>query len=582
MCHGMSLPYSRRESLPEDLIQHIVETHFPLKCNKCTKIFETVADLEQIGKCCIITSQPEEATQATRTIVQPSVSRKRHLPPPEITVNTAAAPSPTKTKLRWQQMSMDSIFKAAVKREGQQQQQETEETVPTSAPVTATNDALTPLTELNLRWRRKSKDFNIKAGEDQETMQHQQQKVSVVTRSTSTPVPMQNSISDSINSLQYSSIRYSSSSDNDFSPPPTISQKLPPPPPMPTPKSAKKCLSQSKKLPVQTPLRQVMAKSIQKAIVTHGHYKNLNLQQRKMSFDSSTSSNERTVSLMKLNDSRPLDLRTSPALKRELFDIEEVNQGCKKMTAITEDVAGGSGSNVDFKYEEIQVIYQTEKSSIVTNYRSCYSESVTPKVSGNNLLKKTISFESPAMLERTPAYLIPSRSSQRNCSQNDHDQDDNNNSMDTTVFYTPKSTPARPALLRRMSTPELTSLKQREQQVVAPKPNFWKYMTSVVGNFVGGGGGGKAKTEESTASSSSSSLDYENKWTAALQNPLRAAAEYFVKTTTTTVTTKMDDESRAQKRRHSDDVPITSPPPTSYKRRRIQGRKPIRRLLNDN
>ncbi|KAG5680925.1 hypothetical protein PVAND_010401 [Polypedilum vanderplanki] len=529
MCHGLSLLYNPNEKLSEDLLDHIVQNHFPLKCDKCLKVFETVSDIEKIGKCC--KQPPPELVHEQKEEIIQRIPRKR---PPELKIDNYD------------------------------------------------DDVLTPLTKINLHWHRKSKEFSLLKSIEETEMKQQ---TTAVIRSTSTPVLLHNSGSDATSSLQFSSIRYSSSScENDLSPPSNNQQQAPT---IPTPKSIKKNMSQNKKLHVQnTPLRQIMTKSIQKAIATHGHYQNMNLQQRKMSFDSSSSSNERTVSLMKLNESndlQPLDLRTSPALKRRQSHESEIIH--KKIEVQTMDKKliddSKSNTNVEIKIEEIQeiqVIYQTEKSSLVTNYRSCYSESTTPKIIGNNLLKKTISFESPKTHEKTPSFLIPMRTSKRSYS---HDDDRNHNrSIDDTVFYTPKSTPSRSIIERRLSTPEISSQKATITTKKAPALNLWKYMTSVVGNLVtGGSGAAKEKDLEETTNSLTPPSENESKWTTVLQKPLKAAAEYFVRSSSSTLDDEDDDYLRAQKRRHSDDTkpgPSSSiaasavSPIPSFKRRRIQ------------
>jgi hypothetical protein len=487
MCHGMSLPYNINEKLPEDLMQHIVANHFPLKCNKCLTVFETVEDIGKIGKCCPPKS-PEPESKPVET-------------------------DPVESEKAASKMSLPNVKVAHEE-----------------------DDVLNPLTKINLHWRRKSMEFSLKSGDDGV-------KKAKIIRSTSTPVPLplQNA---SYDSLQYSSIHYSGSHD-DISPPPSNYKPLP----MPTPKSVKLSASQGKnrqKLQSQiTPLRQIMTKSIQKAIATHGHYKNLNIQQRRMSFDSSTSSNEKTSSVLKMHDSiSALDLRTSPALRR---DVEE-SRVAVPQSACTMQTIEEAPPNVvkEFKYQEIKVTVRTcddGRGSIVTNYESCHSELTTPRTSSNNMLKKTISFESPAVSEQTPAFLMPRRASKRSISES--------NDANETVYFTPKSTPSRSPLTRHISPSELiVALKDPMPPPPPPPPP-------------------------------SRSLNLWAKWRDMFQKPLIAAAEYILKANGMNET---NDESRAPKRRHSnsDDVKheqqlaamATSPP--TIKRRRIQGRKPIR------
>lgn len=554
MCHGLPLPYKTGEKIADDLGQHIVEFHMPLKCNKCETIFETLADVEQIGKCCIAEDHGKEVPEIKE---------------PETPVVEADN----------DQMKTDFNCNE--------------------------NDVLSPLTKINLHWRRKSKEFSIKIEEGV--------KSTICKRTTSTPVLIQSATIDSITSIHLSSIKYiSSASDSDFSPP--LTQKpassfqapQPPPPPAPTPMQTAKRNStnapQSKKKFQNTPLRQVMTKSIQKAIATHGHYKNFNLQQRKMTFDSSSSSNERTVSRLMINESNaPLDLRTSPAIRRGSDELGGQEILAKKVDrdSFETDFQEIAAENVqrnsfdaefqEIKIEEIQVIYRTNEthdngessSSVLTNYKSCYSDTATPKVPCGNMLKKTISFETPPTIEKTPSYLLPRRTNKRlhpdshdpnKINNNNNDYDENE---DDDVFYTPKSTPvpSKTMNMRCISSPDSSREDLFERAKAMPSTKIWNYMASVVGSFVGGGKRGNNEERH-----------IEKKWTNAIPNPIKAAVEYFGKHHE-----KVQDI-RSQKRRHSSSenaahggIPVanTISSPPIFKRRRIQGRKPIKRLQNE-
>ncbi|KAL7035583.1 hypothetical protein ACKWTF_008456 [Chironomus riparius] len=505
ICRGEQFPIKINEMLSSELIQHISEEHLPLKCDKCTKVFDNINDFQMIGKCC--SNKSLEDSPMLEAISE----------------------------------NMGEYVETSGKRK---------------LDDNGNEKALTPLSKINLRWRRKSKEFLHKSDDShikiEEPIPQQQLK-----RQTSTP--LQHTF-DSLSSTQFSSINcMSSSSETDMSPP--LMPQKPPSLVILSPKSKKKSnspLSKSRpKFSVQnTPLRQVMTKSIQRAMATHGHYK-YQLQQRKMSFDSSSSSNEPTISLMKLQvdaeDSmvQPLDLRLSPALRR---NEENVNENVR-------EVKSENISHV--AYEEIQVILRRSESdsSSLTSYKSCYSDNGTPKGSSSSILKKTISFENFGNVEKSPAYLVPK-------SFNNDDNDD-----DSDIFYTPRTTP-----MRRVKSLDSSDVKPLKNQ--NPSSNIWNFVTSVMGSLVTGVKNEPKCTEKNN-----------KKWGFNFDMPLKAAANYFTKHSESI--DKSDSEiDEEEEEIHSQKRPraiVTSPnedtennvasvkSPTC-KRRKIQGRKPIERM----
>lgn len=232
-----------------------------------------------------------------------------------------------------------------------------------------------------------------------------------------------------------------------------------------------------------------MTKSIQRAIATHGHYKNIGIQQRRMTFDSTSSSYEQTVSLMKLQvesfenqshgneSSQPLDLRMSPALRR---DPKTLKLAPKPQTEI-------------MQIEAVNIVLRRceSDSSIVTNYQSCISEGIaTPKVSvAGNTLKKTISFETPSTIDMTPAMLIPIKS--RRNSESDEDE----------VFYTPQATPARRFSMESgIHEMELQSklqeiIEEKKVEQKSPKKStFWNWVETAA-NYAKRSSGGSNGSE---------------------------------------------------------------------------------------
>lgn len=188
ICNDLQLPFSLKEKLPARMLQHIVHYHLPLKCDRCLKIFETAEDFALIGTCC--KGGKEEA------------------------------PNDVKENFREEKVNEDPSEKE-----------------------------MTPLTQMNLRWRRKSREFGKVIEEGQGIVK--------VTRTTSTP--LQASF-DSPLTMQMSSINYNSnSSESQFTPPnPVIESAQKPPivfmpkPPLISPMEKKKIRSNN------TPLRQTV------------------------------------------------------------------------------------------------------------------------------------------------------------------------------------------------------------------------------------------------------------------------------------------------------------------------------------
>jgi hypothetical protein len=320
ICNGLQLPFNTSELMEKNMMQHIVHFHLPLQCDKCQKRFNTAEDFEQVGKCCNTKINEPSCHEKMGDEIIPKIKIEE------------VAPNPNSNN-----------------------DQENEK------------EQLTPLTKLNLRWRRKSREFgkpfNAKGG-------------TAITRTHSTP------LQDSFDSppLQVSSIKHTSTSSViDVASSPVISesgsQKLLPSTAI-SPKNKKNSVNRQKGPPQNTPLRQVMTKSIQRAFAAHGHYKNMNIKQRRMTYESTSSSYELTVSLMKVDaaeifepatpkiqdesSSKPLDLRLSPALRRDMVVVSSADKEIQK--------AGNE-------------IRRTQSdTSIVTNYISCISDTIaTPK-----------------------------------------------------------------------------------------------------------------------------------------------------------------------------------------------------------
>lgn len=419
LCNGQKLPL---HDISPEILKHIAEIHLPLKCNKCSRIFESVSDLCDIGKCCAPVERPPESVSKLSEI--PEENMGESLP----------------MQVGQEEDNVDKI--------------------------------LTPLSKINMRWRRKSKEFGKI---DPESMDPN----GILVRQTSTPMQMPNSGANFTDSSSYSSTSIQISSINcmsscssesdEFSPPLAAVSK---PKPIPITSPQRGTVSRSRpKLPVQaTPLRQVMSKSIQRAIAEHGHYRAspYAIQQRKMSFNSTNSSTEQTMSFMKLPEGggdSPLDLRLSPAIRRDKDDpkdkqMESYHYNSGDLINFDSNIENYvenncMGSN-HIEYERIELIIRRsdiKSESAMTSFKSIFSEAsrsgsvpeiqFTPKMVGHNFIKKTISFETPEM-ENTPGFVLPS-------GKIDEEDDDGDDSFNDDVFYTPRASPIRVPLTRRAS-----------------------------------------------------------------------------------------------------------------------------------
>lgn len=262
ICAGQPFPLTHGDS--EETLNHILSAHLPLKCGKCQKIFSSKSDFLNAEKC--------QGLELNDCILESPINSS----PDEKDGN---------------------VFKVPAERN----------------PDAIDEDSLTPLSKINLRWRRKSRGFEPSAILDSASVSERQENKTPsptnekTTRKTSTPMPANRIINctDSYNSsMQISSINYTSStsSESDGCHSPPIPEESIKTVKASSPNLRKSSTIQNKirpKMPVQaTPLRQVMSKSIQRALAQHGYYRQSSfagLQQRKVCFDSTGSSTESTT-----------------------------------------------------------------------------------------------------------------------------------------------------------------------------------------------------------------------------------------------------------------------------------------------
>lgn len=538
LCNSEKLPFGINfDFMASDMVQHIVEVHLPLKCDRCSRVFGNAEDLKNVLKCCPPMINDNVANNVTVDIESTEAK-------PLIDAN------PKSDNFSNHPENLDESCKD-----------------------------LTPLGQINMKWRRKSKEFGKSDGmiDDLAAKEDKQ-------RQTSTPMQgnllttnhFTDSASYNASSIHISSINCtSSSSESDACSPPIAASKPEFAHPI-SPQRHQKFNKSRAKLPVQaTPLRQVMTKSIQRAISQHGHYRQspFALQQRKMSFNSSNSSNETTSrSLMKFpcEVEAPLDLRLSPAIRRfrkvTTTKVEEISH-----SAVDND---GEPDLINFQthieFEQIEVIIKRGEikndTSTMTSYKSCISDSsctgrsmpdnhFTPKIVGNNMLKKTISFETPKTIEKTPSFLLKATEE-----ENEEEDDDD-------VFHTPRSTPVR-TLRHRPTTDFVNPIENDENQETKSsnsRNNLWNFVSTVM------------KIAAKKSEDIGETLSSDKMWSFNFKQPefVKKATDYFVKRS------ESDDHSHKRRRTSSNSEPKSgSQSSPALKRQKIQARRPIGRMRN--
>ncbi|XP_058059662.1 uncharacterized protein LOC131210430 [Anopheles bellator] len=360
------------------LIAHILQEHMPLRCNRCTKVFYSLHDLQQLSKCFMLCPNSSEGECFLEGSL-PAVEARVSLPAPDenkenLSVNVDQGLGKTENKRQAGNVARRRSVPLSVELQSLQESQEIIEEVDEAL--------LTPLTKINLRWKRKSRQSfesmlstsgnnNSSASSSSTSDLLKLNDVPApgvvprpkLVRSTSTPMyqwqlmPMVKLPNESYTATmgQMSSIHCSTESEADSR---SDDMGVSPPPP-PAPSSADeldkvRAIIRNRSKVAATPLRQVMSKSIQRAIAQHttGAYSKM-LQpgtQRKMSFNSTMSSTGANNSSVGSPTPDPLDLRTTPVLKRES------NVSSAKLTkAFSIDVGRSlqdTASTIDSEYYE--------------------------------------------------------------------------------------------------------------------------------------------------------------------------------------------------------------------------------------
>ncbi|XP_053669673.1 mitosis initiation protein fs(1)Ya [Anopheles nili] len=297
------------------LIAHVLNEHLPLQCNRCRKVFYSMADFQDASKCFLLCTD-EPGKEGECHLQSSSIIDPDSLPPVDDENKENVA-----TKC--------SITEAVSVPVGLKKEKDLQ---PTSEAEEVDDALLTPLTKINLRWKRKSRQ----SFESMLSMTNNTSEVNAsgilrgegaggarkLVRTTSTPMYQWQLMptglkqpNESYTMGQMSSIHCSSGSETDSRTEDPVGSPV-----KPNELDKVRAIIRNRSKAVATPLRQVMSKSIQRAIAQHtgagGAYSKM-LQpgtQRKMSFNSTVSSG--VNSTIASPGRHPLDLRTTPVLRR--------------------------------------------------------------------------------------------------------------------------------------------------------------------------------------------------------------------------------------------------------------------------
>uniref|UniRef100_A0A182SNP3 RNA-binding protein 48 n=1 Tax=Anopheles maculatus TaxID=74869 RepID=A0A182SNP3_9DIPT len=280
ICNGRPFPLRRDTKITPNnlLVVHILKEHLPLECNRCRKVFYSLEDFQNSNKCfmfCMDDSEKEgechlERSRSVAPVPLPTIDdeNKENSPTeqPADHVDAMATRARRKSSLIPGDMQLFA--------EGDNKIDEVDEAL------------LTPLTKINLRWKRKSRQ----SFESMLSMSNNTSEVNAsgmlrmdggggggprkLVRTTSTPMyqwqlmptgPKQPNESYSATMGQMSSIHCSSGSETD-----SRAEDLGgSPQPVPNELDKVRAIIRNRSKAVATPLRQVMSKSIQRAIAQH-------------------------------------------------------------------------------------------------------------------------------------------------------------------------------------------------------------------------------------------------------------------------------------------------------------------------
>ncbi|XP_053660990.1 mitosis initiation protein fs(1)Ya [Anopheles marshallii] len=436
ICNDRPFPLRKDTKITPNnlLIVHILKEHLPLECNRCRKVFYSLADFQNKNKNCFLFCENAPETEGECHLESTKTAS------PGIALATSA--DENKENIKTDQLD-DRVEAVKIRARRKSSLVPGDFAEPDNKIDEVDEAMLTPLTKINLRWKRKSR-------QSFESMLSMTNNTSVVNasgmlrmdgqggagskklvRTTSTPMyqwqlmptgPKQPNESYSATLGQMSSIHCSSGSETD-----SRTEDLGSSPLVPNELDKVRAIIRNRSKAVATPLRQVMSKSIQRAIAQHtGMYSKM-LQpgtQRKMSFNSTMSSGMNSMIASPVKD--PLDLRTTPALKRTSGGIAARSIQAQRMVRSGDpgretvqlapptrvgvpdhaNSAPNQNSTESSEYyethrdvESLLVNAIVDRSDNPPNLHSADSYPVTPKPSGT-ALKKVISFQALQEMEK--------------------------------------------------------------------------------------------------------------------------------------------------------------------------------------
>lgn len=292
-----------------------------------------------------------------------------------------------------------------------------------------------------------------------------------------------------------------------------------------------------------------------------------------------------------------LDLRTSPVIRRTKSDSIKPKHHQTFVHENSENISHGTPSRTNrssrVEFDNFEVIIQKSITKIVSLYQSdctefysCHTnvadESVlsgveildyTPRITGNHMIKKTISFDTP-----TSAYLSPILTQPLDTKEDDDD--------DNEVFSTPRSTPVKsfscPDYTKNYPTVhqilnEAQEISQSYKKPVDQKnssSNLWSLVSSVINRT--------SKKKDDIDSTDSKAWPFKfNK--SSLVKHAASLAGMMRKTKSKDENDDYEyDQPQMKRRRTSSNKDLThaiSPP--QRKKQKIHGRKPIDRMRKD-
>ncbi|XP_052900761.1 mitosis initiation protein fs(1)Ya isoform X2 [Anopheles moucheti] len=544
ICNDRPFPLRKDTKITPNnlLIVHILKEHLPLECNRCRKVFYSLADFQNKNNCFLFCENAPEKEGECHLESTKTVTSGDSIP---------TTGDENKENIKTDQLD-DRVGMVKTRPRRKSSLASGDFAEPDNKIDEVDEAMLTPLTKINLRWKRKSRQ----SFESMLSMTNNTSEVNAsgmlrmdgpdgagsrkLVRTTSTPMyqwqlmptgPKQPNESYSATLGQMSSIHCSSGSETD-----SRTEDLGASPLVPNELDKVRAIIRNRSKAVATPLRQVMSKSIQRAIAQHtGMYSKM-LQsgtQRKMSFNSTMSSGMNSMIASPVKD--PLDLRTTPALKRTSGGMAARSIQAQRMVRsgdpgretvqlappVTVGVTDHGNSAPNQNSTENSEYYETHRdmdsllaNAIVDrrdnppNVHSADSYPVTPKPSGM-ALKKVISFQALQEMEKqenepsaqnnsiddiwgTPCGGIPARS--YSCSAvglgdtfKAYDasvEDTENDSGSDDVFY-PVPVKGRPRIRRDKCLPDKLQTKQESKEKSQEVTNtggskLWSIVSNVI------------------------------------------------------------------------------------------------------